>query len=287
MKQLLMSTAVVAGMTLLPLSRTMNAQGTGSKPPVKQPIKAPLPGAPDLSTLPKSHTVPTTFEGLFAERDQRSVGAIGYFRCMQGTLNAIRNGNLGNVPREWTITCIEHGGEWRGVFGELTDRNMDVKLQVAFRGDRAAIISAPVDTARVSGTARALLRGLAAPHPGAGRYEFIPVPLAQDNFVEVWFLPVPSNPSRAVVGGDSLIQMTADGMRELGHGRTSAAIRPIVIPLEGSTWTLASVEERIPLVSELMIARMALDLVPEVRIRTNQYESVLTRSAKDWVHRRR
>jgi hypothetical protein len=244
-------------------------------------------GRPDLSKMPKTLKVPETFEGLYSERDVRAVSAIGYFRCLQSTVNALRAGALGQVPRTWSIACIEQGGEWRGVFGELTNTGIAVRLQYAVRGDRSGITRDAVDTARVNGIARALLRGLSAPLPGAGAFEITPVPLPQTKFVEVWFLPVPANPSRAVVGGDSLIQMTGDGLRELGHGRSTPPIRTLSVPLEGTTWTLESLEERIPMVSELVVARMALDLVPEVRVRTHQYESVLTRGARTWIHHRR
>jgi hypothetical protein len=279
---------VTAGvMALACVSGEATAQGGGAPPPVRIPVKAGQPGAPDLSKMPKSPKVPETFDELFAARDQRSQTAIGYFRCMQSTVNALRTGRLGKVPTEWSITCIEQNGEWRGVFGQLSESGIDVKLQVAYRGDRATVTSERVDTNRVNGTARALLRGLSAPHPGAGKYEFTPVPMWHSTFVEVWFLPVPADPTKAIVGGDSLIQMTADGGRELGHGRDTPRIRSTPVPLNASTWTLASPEERIPSVSELMLAWMALDIVPEVRIQTEQYESVLTRSAKRWTHHRR
>ncbi len=254
------------------------AQGTVAKRP---------PGAPDMSRLPPSPKIPTTFDGLFAERDARAVGAIGYLRCLQGTVTALRSGALGQVPREWSITCIEQGKEWRGVFGQLADGGVTVRLQYAFRANGGVLTTDPVDTARVNGTARALLRGLSAPLPGQGQYEFTPVPLPQTQFVEVWFLPVPADPTRAVVGGDSLIQMTSDGVRELGHGRSTPQIRRVSVPLSGATWTLESLEERIPAVSELVVARMALDLVPQVQVRTRQYESVITRRSRSWTHRRR
>lgn len=261
------------------------AQAAGSRrPPVLPPEAAA--GAPDLAKLPKTPKVPVTFDGLFAERNARATAAVGYFRCMQSTITAIRTGVLGLVPVEWSITCIRQGGEWRGVFGQLRDGTIDVRMQYAIRGTTGAVTTAPVDTARVNGTARALLRGLSAPLPGGGRYEFTPVPLPQDKFVEVWFLPVPSNPTRVVVGGDSLIQMTADGVRELGHGRTTPPIRAVSVPLSGSSFVLESREQQIPTVSELVVAHMALDLVPEVRVRSMEYESVLTRGGR-WAHRRR
>ena len=271
------ATCAVAGLLLMVPGRAVFAQGTVNKRP---------PGAPDLSKLPKTEKIPDTFEGLFAERDKRAVAAIGYFRCLQGTVTALRGGALGQVSRDWSITCLEQGREWRGVFGQLTERGIDVRLQFAFRGTGNVITTDPVDTARVNGTARALLRGLSAPLPGAGRYEYTPVPLPQAKFVEVWFLPVPSDPTRAVIGGDSLIQMTSDGMRELGHGEATPSIRAVAVPLSGALWTLESLEERIPTVSELVVAHMALDLVPEVRVRSHQYESVLTRGHM-WTHRRR
>ncbi len=261
------------------------AQATGTGTPPKLPPSV-VPGAPDLSKLPKTPKVPVTFDGLFTEREGRATAAIGYFRCMQATVTAIRTGVLGLVPVEWSITCIRQGSEWRGVFGQLRDGTIDVKLQYAIRGNAGAVTTAPVDTARVNGTARALLRGLSAPLPGGGKYEFTPVPLPQDKFVEVWFLPVPSNPTRAVVGGDSLIQMTTDGVRELGHGRTTPPIRTVSVPLSGASFLLESRERQIPTVSELVVARMALDLVPEVRVRSLEYESVLTRD-RGWTHRRR
>lgn len=262
-----------------------DAQSSGKTPPSKPP--AGQIGPPDVSKLPKSIKIPETFGGLFAERDKRAVMAIGYLRCMQSTVSALRNGRLGSVSKDWSITCVEEKGEWRGVFGQLTDDGIDIKLQVAYRGSNAVVTTAAIDTARVNGTARALLRGLNAPLPGKGKHEFTPVPLSHGTYVEVWFLPVPIDPTKALVGGDSLIQMSADGSRELGHARETPPIRQMPVPLNVKTWTVNSIEQRIPTMSELVIAHMALDIVPEVRIRTNQYESVLTRSAKDWTHHRR
>ncbi len=271
---------VALALTVVATPAAVEAQGRGTGTPPGST------GLPDPSKMPSTLKVPETFEGLFAERDGRADEAIGYFRCMQSTVNALRSGALGMVPREWSITCVREGREWRGVFGTLRDGTIDVTLQYAVREKGSAITSAPVDTARVNGTARALLRGLAAPLPGAGRFEFTPVPLPQKTFVEVWFLPIPSNPARVVIGGDSLIQMTTDGVRELGHGRTTPAIRTVSVPRTGSSFSIQSSERQIPTVSELMVARMALDVVPEVRIQTYEYESVLTRTRR-WTHRKR
>ena len=108
------------------------------------------PGAPDVSKMPKTPKIPVGFEALFAERDKRALDAVGYFSCMQATVNALRSGALGQVPRDWSITCIEQSGEWRGVFGSLRDGTIDVKRQFAVRGASGVVTSAPVDTARVT-----------------------------------------------------------------------------------------------------------------------------------------
>jgi hypothetical protein len=229
------------------------------------------------SKIPTSPRIPTAFTELFDERDARAMDALNYLRCLSVTLRAIKVGALGLVPREWVITCVEQKNEWRGVFVDLSseDGTARVRKQFALR-DNGKVVTDPVDTAKAAGIARALVRGTTAPTPGAGKHEFLPVPLPQKTFIEVWFLPVPQDPSRATVGGDSLIQMNADGTRELGHSRTTAPIRTIAVS-PGESYALKSLEERIPLISELMLAHMALSIAPEVRVRTNQYESIFTR----------
>jgi hypothetical protein len=255
--------------------------------PAQQP-PVPPPGArigPPPPT-PKGPKAPETFEDRFQARDLRALGALEYVRCFSATVAAIRLGQLGNVPKAWSLTCVPQGGEWRGVFGELTERAPGIAVRLQYSPRRGAAVTDPVDTARVSATARALFRGLSAPSPGGTRHEYLPVALAQEGYVEVWFVPAQSDPSRIVVGGDSLIQMTADGNRELGHTRTGPPIRVLSLR-KGEPWTIQSAEEDVPLLSELMVARIALTDVPEVRIRTRQWESVLTRATRRWTHVRR
>lgn len=226
---------------------------------------------------PVTPRIPTTFDELFAERDQRAMNALSYLRCVRVTLRAMQMGALGLVPREWVITCLEQKNEWRGVFVELAteDGTPRVRKQFALR-DNGKVVNDPVDTALAAGVARALVRGTTAPPPGKGEYEFLPVPLPQSTFIEVWFLPVPKDPSRSVVGGDSLIQMNKEGTREMGHSRTTSPIRTLAVS-PGDSYSLKSLEERIPLISELMLAHMALSVAPEVRVVSNQYESIFTR----------
>jgi hypothetical protein len=265
---------------------SISAQGTGKRPPApRKPVAAPPIEPPKVPDTPR---VPDTFEELFAYRDTRAEDALDYLRCMQSTVNALGAGELGAVPRAWSITCIRQGKEWRGVFGELTDggAGMQVHLQYAMRG-KGAVVRDAVDTARVSGTARALLRGLSTPLARETANQFVPIALPQKGFVEVWIVPLPGNPTRVVVGGDSLIQMSEDGVRELGHSRATPPIRQFAIEPAGPQYTLESTEDRVPLLSELVIARMALGLVPEVHIRTKEYDSRLTRTSVRWTHTKR
>ena len=282
---LLVAAALGSGATPIFASAQTGAGRARSKPVA--PAGATPIGLPEGMMAPKAPRIPTSFDELFAERDARALDALAYLRCLKTTLRAIQTGVLGQVPRAWLLTCVEQEREWRGVFGELTDEAPGIRVhrQFALRGS-GVVVSDPIDTARVNGVARALLRGLNAPLPGNGKYEFLPVPLPQATFIEVWFLPVPGKPTMAIVGGDSLIQMSSDGGRELGHSRSTSPIRTLSVS-PGSGYTLASIEERIPLLSELMLAHMALSLAPDVRVRTNQYESQFTRGTTTVKHVRR
>ncbi len=277
--------AVCAVVSELPAQATGGATARGAQPKTAAPT---LPG----QKLPDFTKVPTTFEGLFAERESRAVDVLGYLRCLEATVNALRAGALGGVDRGWSLTCIKQQNEWRGIFGELIDTppGMRVKVQFALRNPgpkpdtrSGMVVRDPVDTALASGTARALLRGLAATAPGNGLGRFVPVTLAQKNFTEVWFVPSANNPERAVIGGDSLIQMSSDGMRELGHASSTPKMRVVSIPVGGTTYTLESSEVRIPLLTELMLAHLAIDVVSDVRVRTREYDAILTRSTRKWT----
>ena len=273
------------------VSSVLPAQATGGATGGAIPKSAAMP-KPPAQALPDFTKVPTTFEGLFAERESRAVDVLGYLRCLEATVNALRAGTLGGVERGWSLTCIKQRNEWRGIFGELIDTppGMRVKVQFALRTPgptpktrRGMVVRDPVDTVLASGTARALLRGLAAPAPGNGLGQFVPVTLAQKTFTEVWFVPSANTPERAVVGGDSLIQMSSDGMRELGHASSTPKMRVLSVPVGGTTYTLESSEVRIPLLTELMLAHLAIDVVREVRVRTREYDAILTRATRQWT----
>ncbi len=277
--QALVLSALCAASSVLP------AQATGS---TKQKVAAP----PPPQALPAFTKAPTTFEGLFAERESRAVDVLGYLRCLEATVNALRAGVLGNVERGWSLTCIKQGNEWRGIFGELTEAapGMRVKVQFALRRpgsipDRRTgmVVRDPVDTLLAGSTARALLRGLSAPAPGDGLGQFVPVTLPQKGFTEVWFMPSANTPERAVVGGDSLIQMSVDGTRELGHSGSTPRLRVLSVPTGATSYTLESSEVSTPLLTELMLAHLAIDVLPEVRVRTREYDAILTRSTRKWT----
>ncbi len=273
--------ALCAAISVLPAQASVST---------KQKVATPQP--PPGQTLPEFTKAPTTFEGIFAERESRAVDVLGYLRCLEATVSALRAGALGAVERGWSLTCIKQNNQWRGIFGELTDTppGMRVKVQFALRNPGATpnsrsgtVVRDPVDTALASGMARALLRGLAATTPGNGLGQFVPVTLTQKKFIEVWFVPSANTPERAVIGGDSLIQLSSDGMRELGHTASSPKMRVISIPVGGSTYTLESSEVTAPLLTELMLAHLAIDVLPEVRVRTREYDAIFTRSTRKWT----
>lgn len=255
------------------------AQGAKQGPPTNPGMAVPK-GMP----VPKTPKVPTTFEGLFAERSDRAVRALGYLRCLRNTMGAVEAGFMGRVPRAWLLVCVEQNDEWRGVFTESADDAGGLRVMGQFSMKDGRPTTASIDTNRVVSAARSLIRGISAPVPGSGKFEHIPLVLPQDGYNEVWFLPMPNNPSRVVVGGDSLIQMTADGVRELGHSRSTPAIRTFAIDRAAGSLLLESTEDRVPLLSELMVAHLALDGKERVVVRTKQYESTFSRGSRTPRH---
>jgi len=241
--------------------------------------------------IPSTIKIPGSFEGIFNLRDDRAEAVLGYVKCVRSTLAAQRAGSLGPIPPEWTLTCVKQGAEWRGVFTEPFDggRFVAVKMQFAMRagGSGGALVRTPVDTSTVVATARALARGFSVPRPGTIAEEFVPIPLHQGSFIEVWFLSLTTDPSRVTVGGDSLIQMERDGSRELGHTSKSPAKRLLALPTSGKEFVLESSEEQLPLLSELVTARMAAELVPTVRVLTKRFESTWISAQGSWIHRSR
>lgn len=238
--------------------------------------------APPMPPLPQTLKVPDSYEGLFGERDARARAALGFLQCMEETARAMRSGAAGTIDPAWSIACVQEGGEWRGTLAELIAAEPGARVHRQYSVRSGRVITAPVDTTNVSRIARAMRRALAAPMPGRAQSPFVPVALAQPSFTEIWFLPLP-NPSRIMVGGDSVIQMTADGNRELGHARRTPPLRALSAPSGGAV-LIESAEGKVPLVSELMAAHLALSTAREVRVRTNGRESVLRRGAPRWLH---
>lgn len=237
---------------------------------------------PPLPQLPPALKVPDSYEGLFAERDTRARASLGFLQCMEETARAAKTGAAGTINPSWSIACVQEGSEWRGVFAELTEDEPGARVHRQFAVRAGRVVAARVDTANVSRIARAMRRALSVPLPGRGQTQFAPVALAQSSFTEIWFVPIP-DPARIMAGGDSIIQMTADGNRELGHARRTPPLRPVSMAA-GGTVIIESAEARIPLMSELMAAHLALSTAREVRIRTNGRESVLRRGANRWLH---
>lgn len=269
-------------------TRTLDAQQTGATGATGSTAQPParMPGPPPM---PKTPLVPTTHEGIFAQRDIRAVEAMGYLRCIERTVGAMRAGSMGTVPEVWELACVHLSrSDWRGVYAEITATGAGaaVRAQYALRTDgRSGVVQEAIDTTLVGAVLRAQRRALSVPLPGRGTTPFVPVILPQETFMEIYFLPSPMANGRVIVGGDSIIQMTKDGIRELGHSRTSPALRTLDGPPPRSrTMTITSSEDRVPLVSELFAARELLSVVPEVRVRTKSHESVITRVRGTWVH---
>ncbi len=229
---------------------------------------------------------PTTHAGRFALRDDRALHAIQYLNCMNVASEVARQGKLGAIPDDAPLACVRDINGWRGVYGMVGSAGMSFRVlgQVAVNGTEGAPARTKVDTGAVLSTLRAMQRGMqSATVRNRSRYEFMAIPVVLETFTEVWVLPVQSSVSRLLVGGDSLIQLTADATREQGHFSSAPPVRELAAP-SGNSYLILSNEEEIPLVSELVAARLALMNVPEVRIQTKKFNSVISNSTRRWIH---
>lgn len=239
---------------------------------------------PDRSSIPNPFPkLPEGRAAMFEVRDSRALDMLQYMHCMNSTVAAGESGLLGKLPEGALIVCVKERNEWRGLVGMLDDERtkFTVSSQFALRGPGMRVTEA-IDTTKAAAVARGMIRGISVPAPGGSRYSFTPVPLLFQSFVEVWFMPVQSNASRFIVGGDSVIQMTADGRREQGHSSKAPSIRELPMP-SGSRFVIESTEQEIPLISELLAARLALLRVPEVQVRTKKVDYLLSNATRKWA----
>ena len=257
------------------------AQGRTSSPPATTQSKGAPPNATQLPPIIKPPP-PQTIDERFADRNERALLAFQYSRCMMTTIVAGRTGKVGAIPPNDLAVCVQQKGEWRGVFGQFDESKTGfaVHLQYSMTGN-GTIVKSPIDTANVAGAARALVRASSIPFPGNPSYEFLPVILSQKTFYEIWFLSAQTDPAHAVVGGDSLIQMNADGRKELGHSKATPPVRRIEI-VPSVSYVLSSSETDIPTISELMVANAATEIVTQVTVRTINWDWVRNRSAPKW-----
>lgn len=229
---------------------------------------------------------PTTHAGRFALRDDRALHALQYLNCMNVASDVAQQGKVGAIPDGALLACIRDASGWRGVYGMVGSAGISFRVlgQVAVNGAEGVKTTAPVDTGAVLATLRATLRGTeSAAVRNRSHYEYMPIPVVLETFTELWVLPVQSSASKLLVGGDSLIQLTADATREQGHFSSAPPVRELAVP-SGNSYLIISNEEEIPLVSELVAARLALMRVPEVRIQTRKFTSVISNSTRKWVH---
>ena len=263
------------------VSSTGFAQRAGL--PARRPAKGTALGGMQLPPEFKPKP-PQSLEQRFADRNHRAIQAFQYSRCMLTTIMAGRSGKLGPVPANDLAVCVRQKNEWRGVFGQFDESSAGfaVRLQYSMTAN-GTIVNSPVDTAVVAGAARALVRASSIPFPGKPSDEFLPVVLPQSNFYEIWFLSAQMDPTHAIIGGDSLVQLSANGAKELGHSKSTPMVRAIQIT-PGQSYIIQSSETDVPTVSELIVGNAAADIVPQLTIRTIKWDWVRSHSTPGWRH---
>ena len=264
-----------AAICLTAIVTSAPAQGRTGAPPVTGPGGVKLP--PIIKPKP-----PQTIDERFADRNARAILAFQYSRCMLTTIVAGRTGKVGTIPQSDLAICVQQNGEWRGVFGNFDDSKVGfaVHLQYSMKGN-GTVVKSFVDTAVVAGAARSLVRASSIPFPGNPAHEFLPVILQQKGFFELWFLSAQMDPTNGIIGGDSLIQMAADGHKELGHSKTTPPARRIAVT-PGDSYVILSSETEIPTISELIAGNAATNIVDKLTIRTMRWDWVRTRAEPKW-----
>lgn len=275
---------VLSGLLLLAVMSGAAAAAAQARPGGPPPGAKRIPGKiPDsiAARLPKTPKMPTSDQEIFAQRDARARNALGYFDCLTRTVKASREGLLGTVPSGAVLVCVQENDEWRGVVAEPVNRmpGVAVQAQYAMRG-RGLVVREPVDTFTVLVTARGQRRAVQAKAVTSGAGSLAPVVLPYESYVEILYVPVPgATNSTLFVGGDSIIQMAPDGSRELGHSRAAPPMTPLTVNT-GKTGEalIQSTQPQVPLVSELVAARVLLARFRVVRLQSGAYTFTLTRT---------
>ncbi len=231
--------------------------------------------------LPKTPKMPSSDQEVFTQRDLRARNVLGYFDCLARTVKASRVGGLGAVPPTSLLVCVQENDEWRGVVAEPVDKfpGVAVRTQLAMRG-AGAVVKEPIDTFNVLAIARGVRRAVQAKATTVGAITVSPVVLPYDSYLEILYVPVPTENGTLYVGGDSIIQMAPDGSRELGHSRSAPPMTPLTVNAgKRDEAVIQSTQPQVPLVSELVAARALLPRFRVVTLQSADYTFTLTRAA--------
>jgi hypothetical protein len=272
---------LVAGLALATAATTASAQVRPGGPPpgaVRVPAKIPDSLA---ARLPKTPKMPSSDQEVFTQRDLRARNVLGYFDCLARTVKASREGGLGVVPPTSLLVCVLEKGEWRGVVAEPVNKfpGVAVRTQLAMRG-AGAVVKEPIDTFNVLVIARGVRRAVQAKATTVGAITVSPVVLPYDSYLEILYVPVPTENGALFVGGDSIIQMAPDGSRELGHSRSAPPMTPLTVNAgKKDEAVIQSTQPQVPLVSELVAARALLPRFRVVTLQSADYTFTLTRAA--------
>jgi len=272
---------LLAGLALATAATTASAQvRPGGPPPGAVRVPAKLPDSV-AARLPKTPKMPSSDQEVFTQRDLRARNVLGYFDCLARTVKASRVGGLGAVPPTSLLVCVQENDEWRGVVAEPVDKfpGVAVRTQFAMRG-AGAVVKEPIDTFNVLAIARGVRRAVQAKATTVGAITVSPVVLPYDSYLEILYVPVPTENGTLYVGGDSIIQMAPDGSRELGHSRSAPPMTPLTVNAgKRDEAVIQSTQPQVPLVSELVAARALLPRFRVVTLQSADYTFTLTRAA--------
>jgi hypothetical protein len=247
--------------------------------------------APTMHAQAQSSLSESARAALFDRLDRTSRMLIAAVRCARSSARARADGLFGppdSLGRRGQ--CLRKDGRTFGVF--FTPDSTSTKalhLRVVDLGNGARYLG-PVDTAAILTEARvareAVLKGI--PSFEREKRHFAPFSMRSDgDSIEVWLLPAGLLMERtpSAVGGERGFIYSPDGRTFVREVDAFDRYRTVAIPDSGRVEIL-SLEEDLPLVSELIATNLVHDRGREVRLVTKAFASELVgpESGAVWVH---
>jgi hypothetical protein len=257
-------------------------------------VASPLLSAPTMQAQARPSVSNSSRSAAFDRLDRTSRLLIATVNCARFSAKARADGLFGppdSLGRRGL--CLRKGERALGVFftpDSTFTKPTHLRVVDIASGTR---YTAPVDTAAILAEARVAGEGVLRGYPSFEREkrQFAPFSIRSDgDSIEVWLLPLGLLMGRtpSAVGGERAFVYSPDGRTFVREIDAFNRHRTLVIPDSGVV-EIVSMEEDLPLVSELIATNLLHDRGREVRLVTKAFFTQLVgpEPGSVWVHARR